>query len=251
MTQIFLDTASATEIREFLSQGLGDGVTTNQKIFLSEGHIDFKERVLEICTMKPVWPVSIETTTKGFSELLGEAEQYSGWHSNIVVKIAMDKDGVALKVVKRLHEEGIRTNVTAMVTFNQLYLAAIAGATYVSLFFNRARDAGVDPVRTIEKIVPLLERGSEARLICGSIRKPEDVEEILCAGAHIVTIPSKILAQMPYHPKTEETIEEFDQAWKEFVAKSRPAAVSSVELSGQAIGRLNGAPREWTGSERA
>lgn len=220
MTQIFLDTASADEIREFLSRGIGDGVTTNQKIFLSEGTVNFKQRVLEICNMKRTWPVSVETTTKGFDELVAEAQEYSGWHRNVVVKVAMDKDGLGLKVVKRLHDEGIRTNMTVMVTFNQLYLAAKAGATYVSLFFNRARDAGMDPVKTIHEIMSFLEKSSESKLIVGSIRKPEDVEEIVSAGAHIATITPKVLQAMPFHQKTEETIKEFDDAWKEFVAKN-------------------------------
>jgi len=228
MTQIFLDTASADDIHRFLSQGIGDGVTTNQKIILSEGSIDLKERIVEICNLKADWPVSVETTTKTVGELVAEAEEYASWHPNVVVKVAMDKDGVALKVAKRLQEAGIRTNLTAMVTINQLYLAAEAGATYVSLFFNRARDAGIDPVAAIEKVVPLLERDSGARLICGSIRKPEDVEEILCAGAHIITIPPKILSQMPFHAKTEETIREFDQAWLEFTAQQRPRTPVSV-----------------------
>ncbi|MEM3684037.1 MAG: transaldolase family protein [Conexivisphaerales archaeon] len=221
MTQIFLDTASAAEIKQFLSWGIGDGVTTNQKIFLSEGNVDFKQRVLEICNMKKEWPVSVETTTHTFEELVEEAREYSSWHRNVVVKVAMHKDGLGLRVVKKLHDEGIKTNMTCMVTFNQLYLAAKAGATYVSLFFNRARDAGLDPVKTIHEIMPVLERETESRLIVGSIRKPEDVEEVVSADAHIITITPKVLAQMPFHQKTEDTIKEFDDAWNEFVAKNQ------------------------------
>ena len=223
MTKIFLDTASAVEIREFLSKGIGDGITTNQKIFLSEGSVDFKGRVLEICEMKKDWPVSVETTTKGLDALVAEARTYAKWHRNVVVKVAMDRDGVGLKVVKRLHDEGIRTNMTVMVTMNQLFLAAKAGATYVSLFFNRARDAGLDPVKTIHEITPFLRRDGGTELIVGSIRKPEDVEEIVAAGADIATITPKVLNQMAYHPKTEETIKEFDDAWTEFVAKNKLA----------------------------
>ena len=223
MTKVFLDTASADEIREFLSWGIGDGVTTNQKIFLSEGNVDFKGRVLEICRLRKEWPVSVETTTKGFDDLVAEARAYAKWHSNVVVKVAMDKDGMGLKVVKKLHDEGIRTNMTVMMTLNQLFLAAKAGATYVSLFFNRARDAGLDPVKTIRDVTPLLRRLGGAELICGSIRKPEDVEEIVSAGADIATITPKVLRQMAFHPKTEETIKEFDDAWKEFVAKNKLA----------------------------
>jgi transaldolase len=219
VTKVFLDTASADEIREFLSWGIGDGVTTNQKIFLSEGDVDFRARVLEICKMKQDWPVSVETTTKGFDELVAEAEMYAKWHRNVVVKVAMDKDGVGLRVVKRLHDEGIRTNMTVMVTLNQLFLAAKAGATYVSLFFNRAKDAGLDPVKTIREVMPFLDKHGGAELIVGSIRKPEDVEEIVTAGANVATITPKVIRQMVFHPKTEETIKEFDDAWKEFVSK--------------------------------
>jgi len=220
LTKVFLDTASADEIREFLSWGIGDGVTTNQKIFLSEGSVDFKSRVIEICKMRPEWPVSVETTTKGFDELVSEAEMYSRWHKNVVVKVAMDKDGIGLKVVKKLHDEGIRTNMTVMMTLSQLFLAAKAGASYVSLFFNRARDAGLDPVKTIREVTPFLQKHRGAELIVGSIRKVEDVEEIVAAGADIATITPKVLRQMAFHPKTEETIREFDDAWKEFVAKN-------------------------------
>ena len=169
--------------------------------------------------MKPKWTTSVETTTE-FDELSAKAQIYSNWHRNVVVKVAMDRDGVGLKVVKRLHDEGIRTNMTVMVTMNQLFLAAKAGATYVSLFFNRARDAGLDPVKTIHEITPFLRRDGGTELIVGSIRKPEDVEEIVAAGADIATITPKVLNQMAYHPKTEETIKEFDDAWKEFVAKN-------------------------------
>lgn len=223
MTKIFLDTASVDEIREFLSRGIGDGVTSNQKIFLAEGNVDFKQRVLEICNMKRAWPVSVETTKKGFDELVEEAKLYAGWHKNVVVKVAMDKDGTGLKVVKKLHDLGIPTNMTVMVTFNQLYLSAKAGATYVSLFFNRARDAGLDPVKIIHEIMPYLDKNPGSELIVGSIRKPEDVEEIVSAGAHIATITPKVLQAMPFHPKTEETIKEFDDAWTEFVAKNHIA----------------------------
>lgn len=221
MTTIFLDTASVKEIRAFLSWGIGEGVTTNQKIFLTEGEVDFKARVLEICDLVN-GPVSVETTGHTLEDLVAEAREYSGWHRNVVVKVAMYPDGLGLKVVKQLAAEGIRTNMTCMVAFNQLWLAAKAGATFVSLFFNRARDAGLDPVATIRDIMAVLGRNPDgAKLIVGSIRKPEDVVEVVSAGAHIVTIPGKILGQLPFHSKTVETIKEFDDAWLAFQAKNK------------------------------
>jgi transaldolase len=109
--------------------------------------------------------------------------------------------------------------MTLMMTYNQLILAAKAGATFVSLFFNRSKEAGEDPVKIIKDYVATAkESGLKARLIVGSIRTPDDVARALAAGAHIMTIPTKILRQMPFNKRTEETREEFDKAWQEFLA---------------------------------
>jgi D-glycero-alpha-D-manno-heptose-7-phosphate kinase len=225
MTKIFLDTASLKEIEEVNSWGIIDGVTTNQKLFLQEGGTDFKQRVIDICNIVD-GPVSVETTTHGFDEMVEEAKEYASWNKNIVIKVAMSADGNGLKVVKRLTAEGIKTNMTVMMTFNQLLLATKAGATYVSLFYNRAKDAGEDPVKIIKDYVAFVKDNNvSAQLIVGSIRKPEDVSQAVAAGAHILTIPTKILVQMPYHPKTEDTIKEFDEAWQGFL-QANPHAVS-------------------------
>ncbi len=223
MPEIFLDTASLTEVKELASWGLADGVTTNQKIFLSEGGVDFRKRVHDICEVVN-GPVSVETTKSGASELVAEAREYASWHRNVVVKVAMSADGTGLKVVHQLAKEGIKTNMTLMMTYNQLVLAAKAGATFVSLFYNRAKESGEDPVKIIKEYVSTAkESGLKARLIVGSIRTPEDVATAFAAGAHIVTIPTKILRQMPYNKRTEETREEFDKAWQDFLAIRKKA----------------------------
>ena len=218
MVQIFLDTASVTEIEEFVRWGIADGVTTNQKIFLSEGGVDFKQRVLDICNLVN-GPVSVETTKSAPADLVSEGLEYSSWHSNVVVKVAMFGDGRGLQVVNQLAKAGVRTNMTVMMTFNQLMLAAKAGATYVSLFYNRSKEAGENPVQIIRDYVATAkEQGIPAKLIVGSIRTPEDVATAMAAGAHVLTIPSKILKQMPFNKRSEETIAEFDKAWQDFLA---------------------------------
>lgn len=216
MVDIFADTANLEEIQDFIDWGICDGVTTNQKIFLSEGGVDFRRRVEEICSLVK-GPVSVETTSNNPRDLLTEGREYASWHPNVVVKVAMYGNGDGLKVLSTLNREGIKTNMTAMVSFNQLLLACKAGATYVSLFFNRSRDAGEDPGGIISKITAVMKRDNlKSKLIVGSIRKVSDIEEAAVAGAHIITIPHKIFAQLPFHPKTEETIKEFDEAWKMF-----------------------------------
>ena len=225
MVQFFLDTASLNEIEVIARQGIIEGVTTNQKILLTEGKVDFKRRMLDICRLVK-GPVSVETTKTSVQELLAQGREFASWHKNIVVKVAMHGDGRGLEVVHQLAKEHIKTNMTVMMTFNQLVLASKAGATYVSLFYNRAIEARENPLQIIRDYVALAkENRGMAELIVGSIRKPEDVALAVAAGAHIMTVPFKILKQMPFNKRTEETIDEFDKAWEEFEAMKKEAIV--------------------------
>jgi transaldolase len=217
--EIFLDTASVKEIKEILPWGIISGVTTNQKIFLAEKGVNFKDRVLEILSLVD-GPISVELTKtcESDDELVQEAKMYSRWNpKNIVVKVPMFGDGRGLRIVNRLKKENIKTNMTCMITTNQVMLATKAGATYASIFFNRVRDSGIDPTKVIQESKRIIEEGRfTTKIIVGSIRKPEDVSEAVAAGTHIITIPYKILVQMPCHQTTDNTIKEFDQAWTEF-----------------------------------
>jgi transaldolase len=224
MVQFFLDTASLNEIEVIARQGMTEGVTTNQKILLTEGRVDFKRRVMEICRLVK-GPVSVETTKSSVQELLAQGREFASWHKNIVVKVAMHGDGRGLEVVHQLAKEHVKTNMTVMMTFNQLVLASKAGATYVSLFYNRAIEARENPLQIIKDYASLAKEDEMARLIVGSIRKTEDVALAVAAGAHIMTVPFKILKQMPFNKRTEETIEEFDKAWEEFEAMKGGAIV--------------------------
>jgi transaldolase len=216
--ELFLDTASIVEIKNTLPLGIITGVTTNQKIFSAEKGINFKERVEEIVSLVNA-PVSVELTkTDGKDEdMVSEAVEYSSWNKNIVVKVPMFGSGRGLRIIAELRKLNVKTNATALMSTNQVMLASKAGATYVSIFFNRVKDAGEDAERVVRESRSLLEKmDTTSRIIVGSIRKPEDVTQAAIAGAHIVTVPYKILIQMPFHKKTEETIAEFDRAWQEF-----------------------------------
>ncbi len=214
--KFFVDSASLSEIKKFSEWGVVDGVTTNQKIFSLEKGVNFEDRVRDICRLVS-GPVSIETTGRTVDELLEEGRYFSKLAPNIVVKVAMYKDGTGLKVVSRLHDEGIRTNMTVLMTTNQAALAAKAGADYVSIFYRRVTDSGGDPVKVIRETRELLDTGKHhSEIIVGSIREPIDVSNALVAGGHIVTVPPKIFDLMPFHQKSEETIEEFDRAWQQF-----------------------------------
>lgn len=220
MVEIFLDTASVEEIKAILPWGIASGVTTNQKIFLTTSRgVDLKQRVMEILSLID-GPLSVELTKTSSSddELVEEAKEYAALSPNIVIKVPMWGDGRGLRIVNRLSRMGIKTNATCLITTNQVLLACRAGATYASIFFNRVKDSGGDPVQVISESRHIIDMGGfKTKIIAGSIRKPEDVYQAALAGAHIVTITYRVLKEMPYHWKTEETIKEFDVAWQEYL----------------------------------
>ncbi len=214
--EIFLDTANIDDISEILKWGIIKGVTTNQKIFLKEKGCNFEQQAKKILKIVEPLPVSLEGPNN-LDELLDSAHEYNKWGKNVVIKVPMLPDGDGLKAVKILSSEGIKTNVTAMMNLNQAFLAVMAGATYASLFFNRIRDSGDDPVQITKQVKEAIDEGGyKTKIIVGSIRSPDDVAEIITTNAHVVTIPYKILKQMPYHKSTVSTLEEFDKAWEEF-----------------------------------
>jgi transaldolase len=214
--EIFLDTANIDEINDILPWGIIKGVTTNQKIFLKEKGCNFEEQSKIILKMVHPYPVSLEGPNK-LDELLQTAREYNNWGSNVIIKVPMLADGIGLNAVNILENEGIKTNVTAMMTVNQAFLAVQAGASYASLFFNRIRDSGLDPIEVVKQSRAFIDNGGfKSKLIVGSIRNPSDVEEIISANPHVITIPYKILKEMPYHERTVYTLEEFEKAWKEF-----------------------------------
>lgn len=218
--KIFVDSASVEEIRKFMPWGIVDGVTTNQKIFLLEKGIDLEQRIKEICALVK-GPVSVETTKRGVKEIVAEARYYSRLAGNIVVKVPVYYDGSTLEAIRILENEGIRVNVTAVMSTNQALLTAKVGASYVSIFYRRVMDSGGDPLKVIRETSEMISKmGWKAEIIVGSIRDPVDVSNALCAGGHIATVPPKILDKILFHQKTEETIAEFDKAWGEFKTQS-------------------------------
>lgn len=224
MVEFFIDTASIEDIKKFLPWNIISGTTTNQKIFSCEKGINFKDRVKEILSVIDA-PLSIEVTKTNESDeaMIAEAKEYSAWNpKNIIIKIPMFGNGRGLVLASKLHKLKIKTNVTCLITTNQVVLAALSGATYASIFYCRVRDAGGDPVKVIQDSKRIIEESNlQTKIIVGSIRKPEDVAEAAAAGAHIITITPKVLQLLPFHQKTEDTIKEFDQAWLEFKASCK------------------------------
>jgi transaldolase len=216
--ELFLDTANLDEIKEISTWGIAKGLTTNQKIFQREKGADFKDHVRKILGMID-GPVSLEVTESGIEGIIREAEEYSKWGKNVVIKVPMWADGKGLRIASALEKRGIKVNMTILMSSAQVMLAASVGTTYASLFYNRIKDAKEDPERVIRESRAIVDSmDTKTKIIVGSIRDPNDVVKAALAGADIVTVPYKMLVKMPFHQKTEETIKEFDSAWADFIA---------------------------------
>jgi transaldolase len=210
---IFLDSSDPKEIKDISAWGILSGITTNPLIIAKEGgDVDLETRIKEVVEVSR-GDVSVELTTETEKGMLEEAAKYHAWKPDrICIKVPFSEIG--LRVLHNLASRGVRTNVTCLMSFNQAYLAALAGATYVSLFSGRIRDMGYDVEPVIKETRAILDREKlESKIIVGSIRHMMDVNEALQAGAHIVTVPPAILRKMLWNPRTEETIREFNTAW--------------------------------------
>lgn len=211
---LFVDSSDPKEIKALFSWGSFSGVTTNPLIISRESPgADLAEVIREVLTVS-TGDVSVELTTEGEEEMLAEALGYHAWDpERITIKVPFSEMG--LRVLHRLTPRGVKTNLTCLMAFNQAYLAALAGASYVSVFSGRIRDMGYDARPVIEATRRALDReGLPARIIAGSIRHLMDVNEALEAGAHLVTVPPAILRKMVWNPRTIETIAEFNDAWR-------------------------------------
>ena len=212
---LFLDSSKPEEIAEIGSWGVIAGVTTNPLIIAKEcGNVDLETQIRKVLAVS-TGHVSVELTTETFDAMLAEALAYSGWDpARICIKVPFSE--VGLKVLHQLVQRGVPTNVTCMMNFNQMYLAALAGGTYLSIFSGRVRDMGYDVLPIIGETRAILDREKLAgQIIVGSIRHLADVNEALQAGAHIVTVPPAILRKMLWNPNTEATIRQFNDAWRD------------------------------------
>ncbi len=214
--KIFLDTANVEEIRLAAALGVIHGVTTNPSLIAKEGR-DFKSVVQEITAIVD-GPVSAEVLSPDAPGMVAEARDLASIHPNVVIKVPITYEG--LKVVKTMAAEGIRTNVTLVFSANQALLAALAGAGFVSPFVGRLDDAGHDGMELVADIAEIFSiYDFTTEIIAASIRHPLHVVAAARAGAHIVTVPYKVLAQMLKHPLTDIGIERFLADWEKLEKK--------------------------------
>ena len=204
--KLFIDTANLEEIRDANDLGVICGVTTNPTLIAREGR-DLADVIKEIVGIFD-GPISAEVMSEDAEGMVKEAKVLSAIHKNIVIKIPMTLEG--LKAVKQLTAMGIRTNVTLIFSAAQALLAARAGASFVSPFLGRLDDIGMPGMELVEEIVEIFDiHGIKTEIIAASVRSQMHVIDAARAGAHIATIPYKVILQMAKHPLTDAGIEKF------------------------------------------
>lgn len=209
--KLFIDTANVDEIRAANDLGVICGVTTNPSLIAKEGKV-FKDVVKEITTIVD-GPISAEVISLESEKMVEEALELAKIHPNIVIKIPMCEEG--LKAVKILSAKGIKTNVTLIFSAGQALMAARAGATYVSPFVGRLDDIGMDGIGLIEEVAAIFDlHGIQTEIISASIRGPKHVIDSAKAGAHIATVPYKVLVALTKHPLTDAGIAKFLKDWE-------------------------------------
>ena len=176
--EIFIDSASITEIEKWLNMGVIDGVTTNPSIMFKDRVYDNEAGAKEIAALVHPRPVSVEVTTNDLDEMLAQAQTFASWVPNIVIKIPqINQDGIpCYGVINQLESEGIKVNATVAMSLGQVMLAAKAGATYISIFAGRVADEGGNAPEVIKNSAEWLERWKfKSKIIIGSIRSVGDI----------------------------------------------------------------------------
>lgn len=209
--KFFIDTADIDEIRALAETGMVDGVTTNPSLVAKTGR-KFTDVVAEICQIVP-GPISAEVTATDAATMIEEGRKLAAIASNVAVKVPLTEDG--LRACRALSDQGTMVNVTLCFSAAQSILAAKAGAAFVSPFVGRLDDIGQSGMELIADIVEIYSRYDDftTEVLVASIRNPMHVVEAARMGAHVATIPPKILSQLFKHPLTDKGLAAFLDDW--------------------------------------
>lgn len=211
--KFFVDTADVDEIADLASSGLLDGVTTNPSL-VAQGGRNFLEVIREICAVVD-GPVSAEVTAVRFDEMMREGRRLAEIAPNVAVKVPLTWDG--LKACRKLADDGTMVNVTLCFSPAQALLAAKAGASFVSPFVGRLDDVGHDGMLLIADICEIFRQYPDTlrtEVLVASVRHPGHIIEAARLGAHVATMPPKVLRQLALHPLTDKGLAAFLKDWE-------------------------------------
>ena len=208
--KFFVDTADIQQIEKLIPTGFVDGITTNPSLIAKQGK-DLSEIIKSICSIVN-GPVSAEVTATDYTTMLEEGKYLASLAKNVAVKVPLTVDG--LKTCKKLRESNIMVNVTLCFSATQALLAAKAGANFISPFVGRLDDIGKKGMSLIEDIVIMYENyGFETEVLVASVRTKQHVIDSALIGAHVATLPPKLLNELYNHELTDKGLKAFLDDW--------------------------------------
>lgn len=219
--KFFLDTADVAEIQRAAESGLIDGITTNPSLLAKAAGADHdpQDILKQICAIVP-GPISAEVVALDYETMVSEGRKLAKLADNIVVKVPLTEAG--LRACRSFRAEGIKVNVTLCFSPTQALVAAKAGATFISPFVGRLDDVSQNGMELIEQIVQIYQNYDfETEVLVASVRHPMHVVEAAIIGAHIATMPAKVLYMLLQHPLTDKGIQGFLADWDKLPAAKR------------------------------
>lgn len=208
--KFFIDTADIPQIEELMPSGLIDGVTTNPSLIAKSGK-DMGETIKTICSLLS-GPVSAEVTATEYEKMLEEGKYLASLAKNVVVKVPLTPAG--LKTCKALREKDIMVNVTLCFSAAQALLAAKVGATFISPFVGRLDDIGEKGMDLISDIVIMYENyGFDTEVLVASVRNTQHLIDAAVIGAHVSTLPPRVIHELYKHPLTDKGLKVFLDDW--------------------------------------
>jgi len=208
--KFFVDSADIKQIEDLIPTGLIDGVTTNPSLIAKNGD-DMTKTIKDICALVP-GPVSAEVTATDYDKMLEEGQYLASLAKNVTIKVPLTING--LKTCKALRAQGTQVNVTLCFSAAQALLAAKAGASFISPFVGRLDDIGEKGMDLIEDIVIMYENyGFETEVLVASVRSKQHVIDAAIIGAHVTTLPPKVIYELYEHPLTDKGLKAFLDDW--------------------------------------
>ena len=208
--KFFVDSADIKQIEDLMPTGLIDGVTTNPSLIAKNGD-DMAKTIKDICALVS-GPVSAEVTATDFDKMLEEGQYLASLAKNVTIKVPLTING--LKTCKALRAQGTQVNVTLCFSAAQALLAAKAGASFISPFVGRLDDIGEKGMDLIEDIVVIYENyGFETEVLVASVRSKQHVIDAAIIGAHVATLPPKVIYELYEHPLTDKGLKAFLDDW--------------------------------------
>lgn len=221
--KLFADTANLLEIEELLDKGVIQGITTNPSLLAKEPKTDFYAHIQKICNLckerKVIIPISVEVFATNPDKMIEQAQEIMKRidYEKINIKIPIGFE--ELRVVSELKRLGIDVNCTCCFTSTQLQLAALSGAKYVSLFYNRLIDVGGNPLTCLEQTRKFIDESNlDCEIIAGSIRNPRDLSDAWVNGCHIVTAGHEVIKKATRHIRTDESVQGFMKDFEKWIS---------------------------------